>query len=283
MRESLSVIIPAYNEEKGIDLTLSKLKALNKDYDIIVVDDGSTDNTYQIAKESGVRVIRHPHNKGYGAALKTGVRKASGKVVLFVDADTQHNINEIPSITQYISEYDMVIGARTKDSEVSFLRRLAKRVLCTVANYLAETKIPDLNSGFRAVKKNILMEFMHILPNTFSFTTTLTLAMIKNGYNLKYVPVRTSRTISKSKIEPFKDSFRFGLLILRTINLFSPLRVFLPVTVVFFILGGLSLLYDIIIRKNIADLSILLLIAAILIFFFGLLADQVAQIRRQLK
>ena len=273
VKQSLSIIIPAYNEEKGIDATITKLKVMNKDYEIIVIDDGSTDNTYQIAKETGVKIIRHPYNKGYGAALKTGVREASASLVLFIDADNQHNTDDIPGLVKYTDTYDMVVGARTGASEISLFRRLGKKLFSTLANYLTEMKIPDLNSGFRVVKKDVVMQFTNILPNEFSFTATLTLAMIKQGYNLKYVPVKTFWRTGKSKVRPFRDGFRFMLLIIRTINLFSPLKIFLPIAVILSIIGVIDILHGIIYYRNISDSALLLVLSAILIFFFGLLAE----------
>jgi len=282
-KQSLSIIIPAYNEENGINATITKLKAMNKDYEIIVVDDGSTDNTYKIAKANRVKIIRHPYNKGYGAALKTGIREASANLVLFIDADNQHSPDDIPELVKYADTYDMVVGARTGSSDMSLFRRFGRKIFNALANYLAEMKIPDLNSGFRVVKKDVVMEFMNILPNEFSFTTTLTLAMIKEGYNLKYVPVKTFWRTGKSKVRPFRDGFRFILLILGTVNLFSPLKIFLPIALILSIIGVIEILHGIIYYRNISDSALLLILSAILIFFFGLLADQIAHIRRQVK
>ncbi len=282
-KQSLSIIIPAYNEEEGISATIAKLKAMNEEYEVIVVDDGSTDNTYQIAKESGAKIIRHPYNKGYGAALKTGIREASETLILFIDADNQHNTDDIPQLLKYVDTYDMVVGARTGDSEISLFRRFGKRIFNALANYLAEMRIPDLNCGFRVVKKDVVMSFFNILPNKFSFTTTLTLAMIKEGYNLKYVPVKTFRRTGKSKVRPFRDGVRFILLIVGTVSLFSPLKIFLPIAVILSIIGVIGILHGIIYYRNISDSALLLFLSAILIFFFGLLADQIAKIRRQIK
>ena len=282
-KQSLSIIVPAYNEEKAIGATITKLKAMNRDYEIIVVDDGSTDNTYQIAKERGVKIIRHPYNKGYGAALKTGIREASTRLVLFIDADNQHNTDDIPELVKYTDAYDMVVGARTGSSDISLVRRFGKKVFSALANYLMEMKIPDLNSGFRVAKKDVVMELINILPNEFSFTTTLTLAMIKEGYSVKYVPVKAFWRTGKSKVRPFRDGFRFILLIVGTINLFSPLKIFLPIAMVLSTIGVIEILRGIIYYRNISDSALLLVVSAVLIFFFGLLADQVAHIRRQIK
>ena len=279
----VTIIIPAHNEEEGIADVINGIKRLNTRYEIIVVDDGSTDNTYKLASDTGVKVIRHPYNKGYGAALKKGIRNAEADIVLFMDADGQHKPSDIKKLLQYIGEYDMVVGARTKKSKISLLRRPGKKILSITANYLAGMTIPDLNSGFRALKKSIAMEFMHILPNTFSFSTTITLALIASGYNVKYVPIEAPKRVGKSKIKPFRDGFNFIMLIIRTVVLFNPLKVFLPVAIILFILGFLDLLYEVIYHFNISSASILLIVSAIFIFFFGILADQISSLRREIK
>ena len=282
-KHEVTIIIPAYNEEEGITDVITHLKELDRNYEILVVDDGSTDNTYKLASETGVKVIRHPYNKGYGAALKTGIRNAATDIVLFMDADGQHKPRDIKELIQYIVDYDMVVGARTKKSKISLLRRPGKKILSITANYLAGMKIPDLNSGFRALKKGLAQEFMHILPNTFSFSTTITLACIASGYSVKYVPIEAAERVGTSKIKPFRDGFNFIMLIIRTVVLFNPLKVFLPVAIVLFILGFLDLLYEIIYLFNVSSASILLIISAIFIFFFGILADQISSMRREIK
>ena len=282
-KPDVTIIIPAYNEEEGITNVITQLKELSENHEILVVDDGSTDNTYKLASDTGVKVIRHPYNKGYGAALKTGIRNATADIVLFMDADGQHKPSDIKKLVQYIGEYDMVVGARTKKSKISLLRRPGKKVLSITANYLAGMKIPDLNSGFRALKKSVALEFMHILPNTFSFSTTITLALINSGYSVKYVPIEAPERVGTSKIKPFRDGFRFIILIIRTIALFNPLKVFLPVAIILFILGFLDLLYEVIYHFNVSSASILLIVSAIFIFFFGILADQIASMRGEIK
>ena len=284
-KPDVTIIIPAYNEEEGIADVITQLKELSKNYEILVVDDGSTDNTYNLAAETGVKIIRHPYNKGYGAALKTGVRNAEADIVLFMDADGQHKSSDIEKIIQYIGEYDMVVGARTKKSKISLLRRPGKKILSITANYLAGMEIPDLNSGFRALKKSIAMEFMHILPNSFSFSTTITLALIISGYSVKYVSIEAPERVGTSKIKPFRDGFRFIMMIVRTIALFNPLRIFLPVSLLLFLSGLSYLTYEIYFYDNISDTSILLIISSLIIFFFGVLSDQVSVLirRREIK
>lgn len=279
-KPDVTIIIPAYNEEEGITNVITQLKELSENYEILVVDDGSTDNTYKLASKTGVKVIRHPYNKGYGAALKTGIRNAEADIVLFIDADGQHQPSDIKRLIQHVGEYDMVVGARTKKSKISLLRRPGKKILSITANYLSGHKIPDINSGFRAVKKDKAMEFMRILPNTFSITTTMTLAFFKSGYDIKYVPIHTIGRTGTSKIKPFRDGFRFIMLIIRTIVLFDPMKVFLPASVLLF---AASILYFLFTFPNISDASLIFAVAGIMIFFFGILADQISSLRREIK
>ena len=282
----VTIIIPAHDEERGIEKVIigvkNAMEGAKSTYEIIVVDDGSTDKTAEIVKKKeDVRLIQHPYNKGYGAALKTGVKNAEGYIVLFIDADAQQNPNDIQRLLEPMGRYDMVVGARTKGSKISLLRRPGKFVLSVLANYLAGMKIPDLNSGFRAIKKEIVMKYMYILPDTFSFTTTITLAAIKEGYNIKYIPIETVKGLGTSKIKPFRDGFKFIMLILRTIVFFDPMKVFLPVSIVLFGMGFIYLLYNLIFYLNVPDASVLLIVSSIFIFFFGLLADQISTMVRR--
>lgn len=282
----LSIIIPAYNEQDTVLSVLTRVKQtiqqLTVPTEIIVVNDGSTDKTKCLLEsQESIILLNHPYKKGYGASLKDGIKKASGDFVLFIDADGQQEPKEILNLVKYASEYDMVIGAR--ENLNSFWRGFAKKILCLFANYLADFKIPDLNSGFCLVKKYIVKNYFLILPQTFSFSSTLTLAAIKDGYNLKYVPIKElPREAGKSTIHPLKDTVRFFMLILRLSVLFSPFKVFLPITVVLFTLGCGSLIYDFW-HLNITDATILLLLTSILLFFFGLLADQIAAISRNIR
>lgn len=279
----LSIIIPAYNEEKKIQDVIDDIKNTRINDEIIVVDDGSSDNTFELAKRTGVKVFRHSYNRGYGAAIKTGIRNASGDVVLFIDADGQHKAEDIEKVIEPIQNYDMVVGARSKGSVISNFRRSGKMFMKKYASYLAGKEIPDLNSGLRAVKKDVALEFMHLYPNGFSLTTTITIACILSGYSVKYVPIETLERVGKSKIKPFSDGFNFIMLITRTTMLFNPLKVFLPVAAVLMIFGVIDLLYEIIYYFNVSSASILLITSSIIIFFFGLLADQISEIRRMSK
>jgi glycosyltransferase involved in cell wall biosynthesis len=282
-KPEITVIIPAYNEEKGILEVIDNLKKLPEKYEIIIVDDGSKDNTYERASSTGLRVIRHPYNKGYGAALKTGIINAETDFVFLMDADGQHNTDDIERLVEHLNEYDMVVGARTRNTKIPLLRKLGKAILNMTVRYLAGTRIPDLNSGFRVMKRSVALDFIHILPNGFSFTTTITLACLKSGYNIKYVPIDALERVGSSKIKPFRDGFNFILLIIKTIVLFDALKVFLPVSVILLFLGLVDMLYEVIVNFNISSTSILLVISGLLIFFFGILADQIASIRREMK
>lgn len=280
--QNYSIIIPAFNEEKSIKGVIENIKKHCTDHEIIVIDDGSSDKTYDVINSLGVKTIRHSFNKGYGAALKTGIRHASSDTIVLMDADDQHDPGDIKKLLNHIGEAEMVVGARTQNSKKSLFRQPGKKLLAWFANYLAGTKIPDLNSGFRAIKKEVALKFMHILPNSFSFTTTITLALYKEGYNIKYVPIETKARVGRSSVNWFTDGLKTILLILRTIMLFSPLKIFLPINI-FFAVAALSYLsFDLIFFQNISDTSVILILFTVLIFLFGLLADQLAHIRRQI-
>ena len=286
-KPNVTIIIPAYNEEEGITNVISQLKELseNENYEILVVDDGSIDSTYKLASETGVKVIRHPYNKGNGAAIKTGARHAEGDILLFMDGDGQHNPEYIPNIIHYIKEYDMVVGARTKESKSFFIRNFGNKVLILIASYLSGVKIPDLTSGFRAIKKEVFMRFIRLLPNSFSYPTTLTLSLLLEGFNVKFIPIKTFKRVkgSKSKVNPVKDGFRFVLTIIRIITLFNPLKVFLPISIILFFMGFSYLCYELALHLNVPDSAILLIVSSILIFFFGILADQISSLRREIR
>lgn len=282
----ISIIIPIYNEEKSIEGVMKELKKhlklLDIIYEIIVVNDGSIDKSREILKNiEGIKIIDHPYNKGYGAAIKTGVKNAQYDWVLFFDSDGQHRPQYIKDLISHQDKYDLIIGIRTKGSQGSVLREPGKKILNWLANYLAEQKIPDLTSGFRLVKKENFLRFMHIFPNSFSISATSTLAFLKEGYNVKYVPVIANKRMGKSSLK-LQDGFRVLMLILRTMLLFSPLRVFLPISLFLFVFSLGSLIQDLF-RVNISDTTILLFFASLLLFFFGLLADQISAIRREIK
>ena len=284
----VSIIIPAYNEENGIRGTLDKLLLINqkRDWEIIVVNDGSTDNTRDIIENiKGINVIHHPYNRGYGSALKTGIRHAKGNLVVFFDGDGQHNPEEIEKLLNNFKNYDMLVGERGKDSHKDWIRKPGKWILCRVANYLTGRKIPDLNSGFRLVKKDIIKSLIHLFPDGFSFSTTATIAFMNMGYNVGYFPINANKRIGKSTVKQLKHGPGVLLLILRLIVLFNPLKVFLPASFFTFLLGIIyEIIYGIILVPGIKLLpaSVLIILSGILIFFFGLVVDQVSEMRKYL-
>ena len=280
----LSVVIPAYNEQQSIATVLDKLKATLDDgeqsYEVIVVDDGSTDNTAKIVQQKGgVRLIQHPYNRGYGAALKTGILNASGDTILTIDADGTYQAKDIPKLLQQADGYDMIVGARTgKEVKVPLHRKPAKWFLTKLANYLSGANIPDLNSGMRIFKKANIEKFLAILPSSFSFTTTLTLAYHCNDLLVKYVPIDYYERAGKSKIRPLRDGLNFILLILRVITYFNPLRVFLPVALTLLVAAIIVLICSLLLLDRIMDATVVVLfVAAIQIGALGLLADAITK------
>ncbi len=282
--ESVSIIIPAFNEGAGLGRVLAGLEEWQRrGAEIIVVDDGSTDGTAELAQNAGVRVIRHRANKGYGAALKSGIRAAGGEIIVTLDSDGQHDPNDIHRLLEELPSSDMVVGMRGKGSHAPSFRKPGKWVLAQVANYLAQTQIPDLNSGFRVIRVSTLKRFLHILPNGFSFSTTLTLALFKEGYNVAYVPITAAPRTGRSTVKPLRDGFNTILLIIRTIALFDPLQVFLPASALLGLIGIVYWILDSLYlrRPNIPSGAVILLVSAVVVFMFGILADQVSAIRRE--
>jgi glycosyltransferase involved in cell wall biosynthesis len=277
---AVSIVIPAYNEEETIgsviDQVISIMEKADITYEIIVVDDGSTDDTVHIIQERAVQVVHHPFNKGYGAALKTGMRKAKYDTIAIIDADGTYPAEDLPELVSGTGEWDMVVGARVgEDAEIPPLRKLAKWILTQLANYLVGTPIPDLNSGLRAFRKDIAMRFYHILPSGFSFTVTITLALLSNDYLVQYVPIRYyKKRRGKSKIKPIRDTLGFLQLIIRTVMYFAPLKIFLPVSLALFLLGIVIFLYSILVLHKLMDVTVVVtMLASIQIAAIGLLAD----------
>ncbi len=281
----VSVIIPAYNEAAGVGSVVRSvievMQGLNRSYEVIVIDDCSTDGTGDLAREAGARVITHTRNKGYGGSLKDGVRAARNPVVLFYDADGQFNADDIGLMLDYLPEYDMATGWRDARSHVPRDRVLGKKVLAWVANYLARQKIPDLNCGFRAIKRDVLMRYLHLLPDGFSASTTTTLLFLKQGFTVRFVPTVIEARVGTSTVRPIQDGMRTVLLILRLVTLLDPFRVFFPISAAFGLLGlvwGVPFLAT---GRGLSVGALFLLITSLNLFFFGLLVDQVAAIRRE--
>jgi glycosyltransferase involved in cell wall biosynthesis len=278
---TLTVVIPAYNEADAIHKVVGKIKELRPDAEILVVDDGSKDSTADVAREAGARVIRHPYNKGNGAAVKTGLRNARGEVVLLLDADGQHPPEDIERVLAGIGEYDLVVGARTRDSESARIRDIGNFVFNNLATYLSGHEIPDLTSGFRAMKRDLIMEFIHLLPNLYSYPTTSTLAFLKAGYNVQFVPIKARKGTGRSNTRILRDGTRAVVIILRMITLFAPMKIFLPVSAVLFVGGVLYGLANIFLFgiNRIPNGSVLLIMSSLFIFLFGLISEQIAAMR----
>ena len=275
----ITIILPAYNEEPVIGGVIEKLKALDLDADILVIDDCSSDKTKEVAEQAGARVIRHPYNKGNGAAIKTGVRNALGEIIVTMDADGQHNPDDVPRLLKDIGEFDMVVGARTDSSEGKVHRNIANKIYNRLASYLCTFKVEDLTSGFRAVKTSVARKFVYLFPNRFSYPTTITMSLIKGGFNVKYEPIEAARRVGKSKIKLFRDGAKFFIIIFKIATLFRPIKIFLPVSILLFLLGIIRYAYTFITEHRFTNMSMLLLVASVNIFLLGLLAEQVAELR----
>jgi glycosyltransferase involved in cell wall biosynthesis len=276
----VSILIPAYNEAQIIGDVVTKIKTLYPDFEIIVINDGSTDNTAAVARASGALVYSHPHNIGNGAAVKSGIRFASGKILVFMDGDGQHDPEDIEKMLHYFPDYEMVVGARSKGNQASWGRALANKIYNWLASYVAKFPIQDLTSGFRAVRSEIAHHFLYLLPNTYSYPTTITLGVLRSGRSVKYVPIHTrSREKGKSKIRLFRDGIRFFLIIAKICTLYSPFRIFLPISVLMFLLGLSYYLYTFIAWGRFTNMSALLFTTSILIFMMGLISEQICQMR----
>jgi len=276
----ISIIIPAYNEATTIGDIVSKIKALYPDFEIIVVNDGSKDETAAVAKRAGAKVYSHPYNIGNGAAIKTGIRVASGEVLVFMDADLQHNPEDIETMLNYFPEYDMVVGARSKKDQISLGRALGNMVYNWLASYVSKFNVQDLTSGFRAIKSNVAKQFLYLLPNSYSYPATLTLAVLRTGRALKYIPITVKvRKAGKSNINIFKDGVRFFMIIVKICTLFSPFRIFLPVSFIMFCLGLSYYMYTFLTAGRFTNMSALLFTTSIIIFMMGLISEQICQMR----
>lgn len=282
-RQKITIIVPAFNEAQEIESTITELIgcAGNKGWEVIVINDGSTDETPSIlGKFRGIKLLNHPYNRGYGASLKTGIKNASGDIVVFFDSDGQHNPEDISKLLEKIPEFDMVVGQRGRNFKQDWLRKPGKWLLGAVANFLSEHRIPDLNSGLRAIKKTIITDLLEIFPDGFSFSTTSTIALFKLGYNVCYVPINVRPRIGKSTVRQAKHGPETLLLILRLIALFSPLRIFINAAAILFIIGVTYQTEEILRRGwHFVNGAMLLIIASILIFLFGLIADQLSSLR----
>ena len=278
--DGVSVVVPAFDEEGGIEASVRELRdvlaELDRESELIVVNDGSTDRTAERARASGARVIDLPENRGYGAALKTGIEAARFDIIVITDADGTYPAKEIPALLELAAQYDMVVGARVgANAAIPFVRRPAKWVLTRLASYLAGRAIPDLNSGLRVLKRHHVKRFEHVLPSGFSFTTSITLASLCSDLLVAYHPIDYLERTGQSKIRPI-HALEFAILILRTIVYFNPLKVFLPLGAVFFLGGTAKFIYDLFIG-NLSETALLGFLGGTLLWAVGLLSDQIAR------
>jgi len=277
--EQTSVVIPAFNEAGVIGEVVSGLRRSAAWHEILVVDDASNDDTSAAAEAAGARVIRHPYNKGNGASVKTGIRSATGDYILIIDADGQHQPADAARLVSRLGEYDLVVGARAHTTQATVSRRIGNHLLNGLASYLTGRPIPDLTSGFRAARRQHLREFIHLLPNRFSTPTTTTLAFVKAGYNVMFEPVDARVRVGTSKIRLFRDGAKFFLIVLKVVTLFSPLRVFLPISLASVAVGLGYALWTIATQSHITNSSVLLIVLGVIVFLIGLVSEQIATLR----
>jgi glycosyltransferase involved in cell wall biosynthesis len=278
----LSIVMPVFNEAPNVAELLGRIRLLElPSAEIIVVDDGSTDNSGEIAMSAGANVVRHPYNIGNGAAVKSGIRAAQGKIILLLDGDGQHKPEDIPKLLAEAANYHMVIGARAKGSKLRLHRYAANVVYNLLASYVTQFKVEDLTSGFRLLARRDALRFIDLLPNTFSYPTTLTLAFLRSGLTVKYVPIQTLYRAGQSKISLITDGIRFLLIITKIATLFSPFRVFLPVSVFFFLAGMTNYAYTYFTETRFTNMSVFALTTSVIIFMLGLISEQIALLRME--
>jgi glycosyltransferase involved in cell wall biosynthesis len=277
--DSVTIVIPACDEQEAIGDVVRQLRAAAGWREIVVVDDGSDDRTAEEAAGAGARVVRHPYRKGNGAAVKTGIRQAGGEFVLIVDGDGQHSAADACRVAVRLGEYDLVIGARSTATQASTGRRRGNALLNRLAGYLTGRPIPDLTSGLRAARTECLREFMHLIPNGFSTPTTTTLAFIKAGYNVAFEPIEARPRVGTSKIRFARDGAAFFLILLKVITLFSPLRVFLPLSAGSLAIGIAYGAWTAVAEGRIPNGAVLLILFGVIVFLVGLVSEQVASLR----
>ncbi len=280
--KKVSIIIPAKNEAKNLESLLPKLLELNLAEEILVVNDGSTDNTTDLCKSLGVKVISHPYSKGNGAAIKTGASQAKGDIFVFMDADGQHDPLHIPALFEKFNEgYDLVVGARSRKAHASPFRLLANSIYNRFSSWIVGHKIEDLTSGFRVVKAKLFKKILYMLPNGFSYPTTSTIAFFRSGYSVAYLPIEVHQRSkdSESHIRLFKDGVRFLLIIFKIGTLYSPLKLFAPISAIFFLTGAFYYSYTYFQIGRFTNMSALLFITSLLFFFMGLISEQISNLQ----
>jgi len=275
----ISIVIPAYRESGIIGTVIASISRLLPDAEIIVVDDGSDDGTGEAARRAGAIVYTHPYNIGNGAAVKTGVRMATGDLVVLLDGDGQHNPEDIPRLLAEAEKNDMVVGARDSRTHANFFRKCANAFYNFLASFITKRKVMDLTSGFRVVHRKTAMRYLYMLPNTFSYPTTITLSYLHSGRSICYVPIQAAKRTGKSKIRPLSDGFQFLLIIIKITTLYSPMLVFLPISLFFMLMGLFNYCYTYVLIHRFTNMSALLLITSVMIFMLGLISEQITQLR----
>lgn len=276
---TVSIVIPAFNESASIGDVVGVLRSACVWHEVIVVDDGSGDGTGERAATAGATVIRHPYNKGNGAAVKSGIRRATGEFILIVDADGQHPPEDALRLVARLGEYDLVVGARSMETQATSARRAGNGALNGLASYLTGRQIPDLTSGFRCARTSGLREFLHLLPNGFSTPTTTTLAFLKAGYNVTFEPIQARQRSGQSKIRLARDGMKFLMIIFRVIMLFNPLKIFAPISLAAFALGVVYGIWNVVSHARIPNGSVLLILFAVVVFLVGLVSEQISALR----
>ncbi len=276
-----SVLIPAYNEAHSVGKLIQSLNSEARWHEVVVIDDGSTDGTGVEAEKAGARVLRHPYNKGNGAAVKTGLRNATGTYILIVDADGQHQPHDALRLVEQLDQFELVVGSRSADSQASWSRRVGNTLLNRIAGYLTGQVIPDLTSGFRAARRDCMLEFIHLFPNGFSTPTTSTMSFIRAGYSVRFEPVVAAQRQGQSKIRLGSDGARFVLILLKVITIFSPLRLFVPISGALFAAGGAYAGWTIATQAHVTNSSVLLILSSIVILLIGLISEQIASLRSE--
>jgi len=272
----LSIIIPAKNEAAVIADVVASVRSICKDAEILVVDDGSTDDTAKLAEQPGARVIRHPVSLGNGAAIKAGARAASGDILIMMDGDGQHKAEDIPSLLAKLDEgFDMAIGARDSGSHADVGRLAANGLYNVFASMISGHRIPDLTSGFRAVRSDLFKKFLYLLPNGFSYPTTITMAFLRSGYPVTFVPIKAEKRTGMSHIRPIRDGLRFLAIIFKIATLYAPLKIFLPISALFFVSGIGYYAYTYATMGRFTNMSMLILSASVIIFLIGLISEQI--------
>ncbi len=275
----VSVVIPVHNEQQALASLINGIRQHVPDAEIIVVDDGSTDASAETARASGARIITHPYKIGNGAAIKSGLRHANGDTIVCMDGDGQHDPADIPRLLAQAGRYDMIVGARSRGSHANIFRLFANTIYNFLASYVTKFSINDLTSGFRVVRKETALRYLCLLPNTFSYPTTITLAFLRSGRSIFYVPITAHPRIGTSKIRILHDGFVFLLIIIKITTLYSPLHIFLPLSALLFIMGTANYMYWFVTETRFTNMSAMCILSSLMIFLMGLISEQITQMR----